>query len=115
MANIEIKAILHLNLKKKWYDMIARNIKREEYREIKPYWERVFTEKGIKIKGKYYHPHNVAICFSNGYSKGREQMMLNMDYLAKREGVEKWGAEPGKIYFVLTFRGETKTDELKLE
>jgi hypothetical protein len=30
--------ILHLTLKKKWFDMIASGIKKEEYREVKPYW-----------------------------------------------------------------------------
>ncbi len=30
--------ILHLNVQKKWYDMIESGQKREEYREIKPYW-----------------------------------------------------------------------------
>lgn len=30
--------ILHLPLKKKWFDLINARIKKEEYREIKPYW-----------------------------------------------------------------------------
>lgn len=30
--------ILDLPLKKKWYEMIESGIKREEYREIKPFW-----------------------------------------------------------------------------
>jgi hypothetical protein len=29
---------LHLTLKKKWFDMIVLGIKKEEYRELKPYW-----------------------------------------------------------------------------
>lgn len=29
---------LHLNLKRKWFDMIVSGEKLEEYREIKPYW-----------------------------------------------------------------------------
>lgn len=32
-------AVLHLVLKKKWFDMIASGEKREEYRDAKPYWE----------------------------------------------------------------------------
>lgn len=31
-----------LTLKKKWFDMILLKIKTEEYREIKPYWEKGF-------------------------------------------------------------------------
>lgn len=34
--------ILHLPLKAKWYEMIERGIKTEEYREIKPYWSKRF-------------------------------------------------------------------------
>lgn len=34
---------LHLVLKGKWYDMIATGTKKEEYREIKPYWVRRLT------------------------------------------------------------------------
>ena len=111
----EIKAILHLNLIRKWYDMIASNQKKEEYRDVKPYWQRIFTKKGIKVKGKYYRPENVAVLFSNGYAKNREQMMLNIDCVAIREGLEKWGAEPGKQYFVITFKGDTRNDELKID
>lgn len=34
------KKRLVLSLKKKWYDMIASGVKTEEYREIKPYWQK---------------------------------------------------------------------------
>lgn len=30
---------LKLTLTRKWFDMILRGEKKEEYREIKPYWE----------------------------------------------------------------------------
>lgn len=30
--------ILYLPLKKEWYEMIEAEIKKEEYREFKPYW-----------------------------------------------------------------------------
>lgn len=40
--------ILHLTLKKKWFDMIASGEKKEEYREIKPYWvDRLLVPKDI--------------------------------------------------------------------
>ena len=34
---------LHLPLKKEWYNMIESGIKTEEYREVKPYWEKRMT------------------------------------------------------------------------
>ena len=47
---------LHLNLKAKWYDMIKSGIKKEEYREIKPFWEKRLFEKfqHIDENGRLY-------------------------------------------------------------
>lgn len=39
--------ILHLTLKKEWFDMVASGEKPEEYREIKPYWQ-------SRLEGKHY-------------------------------------------------------------
>lgn len=38
---------LHLTLKKKWFDMIASGEKKEEYREIKTYWESRLIDRGV--------------------------------------------------------------------
>lgn len=95
------RPVLHLNLRKKWFDMIASGEKKEEYREIKPHWQRVFTSY-IKIKGKRYHPSDVNIIFSNGYSKNRRQMLVPVLYLSVNEGKPEWGAEVGKEYFVIS-------------
>ena len=35
---IRQEIVLDLPLKKEWYEMIESDIKKEEYREIKPYW-----------------------------------------------------------------------------
>ena len=94
------KPILHLNLKKKWFDMILSGEKKEEYREIKPYWNRVFSTY-IKIKGKVYHPSDVIIRFSNGYAKNRRQFDIECKYLINRCGKSNWGADPNKQYHVL--------------
>lgn len=93
--------ILHLNLKKKWFDMIESGEKKEEYREVKPYFDRIFSEGKIKIKGKYYYTGEVTICFSNGYSKNRRQMFFSIQGLTIREGKEEWGAEPNKKYYCI--------------
>lgn len=48
---------LHLILKTCWYNMITQGIKREEYRENKPYWKkRLFSHK-------YTH-----VCFHRAYT-----------------------------------------------
>ena len=93
--------VLHLNLKSKWFEMILNGEKTEEYREIKPYWSRILTPY-IKIKGKSYHPTDVNICFSNGYSKDRKQIIMECSGLFIREGNSEWGATPGETYYVLT-------------
>ncbi len=94
---------LHLNVRKKWFDMIASEVKKDEYREKKPYWDRVFGNlaKGIKIKGSYYSPSRVIIRFSNGYAKDRDQMDVKLKSVRQGEGTPEWGAEPGVVYYVL--------------
>lgn len=79
--------ILHLVLKKRWYDMIASGEKTEEYREIKPYWSnRLF-------KG-YTH-----VCFHLGYTANT--MLFPIIGIAGDTGKEEWGAEKGKTYYVI--------------
>ena len=58
MNNIKI---LHLTLKKKWFDLIASGEKTTEYRENKLYWQkRLFLDNG---KSKKFD----IVCFKNGY------------------------------------------------
>jgi len=53
--------ILHLTLKKKWFDLIASGKKTVEYREEKPYWQkRILDELGLS------KPFDI-IRFKNGY------------------------------------------------
>lgn len=62
--------ILHLTLKKKWFDEILQKRKVEEYREIKPYWaKRLFNSDG-SIKDYDL------IVFRNGYSKNAPEMKV---------------------------------------
>lgn len=116
---------LHLNLRKQWFEMIFLGIKKEEYREIKPFWfSRLFKDghtntkirKGACIglnnensatwfnyKNGYYFEFIdfETITFSNGYSRDRPQFEIEFKGIEIREGNLKWGAEPGKKYFVL--------------
>ncbi len=93
--------ILHLNLKKKWYDMIESGEKIEEYRNNSNYWMNRFGQN-VKIKGLCYHPTDVIICFSNGYRKDRRQMLIKCKGLHVGYGKSEWGAEPDKQYFILS-------------
>lgn len=101
MKETKESPILHLNLIRKWFDMIGKE-KKEEYRTISKHWSRIFQNGKIKIKGKFYHPTDVVICFSNGYSKKRPQKMFKLKGLKVGFGKEEWGAEQDVQYFVLS-------------
>jgi len=97
---------LHLNLKKKWFDMILNGIKKEEYREMKPYWDnRLINQKlqtrydveGSDIAWKEYD----TITFSNGYSKNRKQMVVELKEIDIAKGNPEWGAVGDTVYYVL--------------
>lgn len=101
--------ILHLNLKRKWFDMIKAGHKTEEYRELSGYWKSRFPKYSmyciffhmVKIKGVVYKPHDVTICFSNGYAKDREQIYVKIAEIRIGSGKKKWGAKRNKSYFVI--------------
>lgn len=64
------KKVLHLTLKRKWFDLIATGKKKEECREIKDYWKkRFFDNHGEIIKFDAIH-------FRNGYSSENPTMIV---------------------------------------
>jgi hypothetical protein len=83
---------LHLNLHKKWFDMILGGIKKEEYREMKSYYHQKFL---ADIKN-----YNT-ITFSNGYAKNRRQFIIELKGIQSGLGIEKWGAPLGKVVYIL--------------
>ena len=47
------KKVLHLSVKKQWFDMISAGEKTEEYREIKPFWvARLYYDRFGKLSPK---------------------------------------------------------------
>jgi hypothetical protein len=95
--------VFHLNLKKEWFDMIAEGKKKEEYRDVKPFWNDRFSNGEVHIKGKWYHATDIMICFSNGYSTNRRQMNFECDGIRKKEGGNPlWGANPLKPYWCIS-------------
>lgn len=58
---------LHLTLKKNWFDLILSGEKKEEYREIKPYWEK-------RLIGKTYDK----VIFRNGYATNALQFTIKL-------------------------------------
>lgn len=120
------KKVLHLTLKKKWFDMIRSGEKPEEYREIKRYWATRLLFKIHVPWGGYMWPWQDIkdrnfdftkwkaatgnapvfesfghVQFRNGYSKDAPYMLRQCAGIEIREGKSEWGAEPGKKYFVI--------------
>lgn len=122
---------LHLNLKKKWFDMILNGEKLEEYREIKSHWYGIlvdrdnlraikkaslaFTVEMSKNEGlptefwestqksfKGVFKKFDTVTFSNGYAKNRPQMVVELSHIKIHQGLEEWGADKDKFYFVLS-------------
>lgn len=115
--------ILRLPLKTKWFKMTQCGIKKEEYREITPYWisrlinwrnepnwgmsdfVREFTYHGnelnfIENHGKKFDVNIMTL----GYPKGNDiERILRLEHkgIEIREGKEEWGAKSGELYFVI--------------
>lgn len=108
--------MLTLPIKCKWFDMILSGEKKEEYREIKPYWDKRFRKVFLFAQiSEYseeptlpygYDEHEVT--FRNGYGKNSLSFVAKCT-LSVRTGKEEWGAEKGKEYFVLTINEKVST------
>lgn len=96
-----MKPILHLTLRREPFDMILSGKKKEEYRDIKPHWKRIFSPNTIKIKGEYYKAKDVSIIFSNGYNPDRAQISVQCRGLEIAYGKSRYGGDPDEKYFVL--------------
>lgn len=85
---------LHLNLKKKWYDLIESGEKKEEYREVKPYW-------ATRIEN-FNKNGNGLICFKNGYSKQARGMIVECKGvdLGFCDTKPEWG-QPNETHYIL--------------
>ena len=112
--------MLTLPIKKKWFDMILSGEKKEEYREITPYYEIRFMNLfgvvfcgGTWIKFSEIGLSECAkdemqeITFRNGYSKDSHSFIAKCT-LSIGEGKTECGAESGRKYFVLTIHNILK-------
>ena len=117
---------LHLVLTCQWYLMIERGIKKEEYREIKIYWEKRLLDyerlkkhvidnyAELKLKQLLF-PHRAPleyactsfpkgfthVCFYLGYSKNRPSMTFKLDSISMGKGNPEWGAPKDKEVFII--------------
>lgn len=95
--------MLTLPIKKKWFDMILSGEKKEEYREIKPYWtKRLGFEDEIDEDGEIGHIYqvNTYVILRNGYASNSPSIKCYVS-ITHDYGKIEWGAEPNKLYYVL--------------
>ncbi len=106
--------MLVLPIKKEWFDMIVAGDKKEEYKEIKPYYDKVlgnvfigfpFTKAIVENLNsiKSYDASqikNAEIIFRNGYkyNSPKVKCLCTLDI---GQGKEEWGARPNKEYYVI--------------
>lgn len=103
--------MLILPIKKKWFNMILSGEKKEEYREIKPYYTTrlinvlgrdrlVKGEENKRLLLKSQDEKQFEVLFRNGYSSNSPSFTA-ICHLKVGAGKEKWGAVAGVEYYVL--------------
>lgn len=96
--------MLVLPIKKKWFDMIKAGEKLEEYREIKPYYDkRLLNYFEHSDYGSFVviNPYiKKQIILRNGY-KRESPSLLCLCTLDMGTGKEEWGAKKDKKYYIL--------------
>ena len=81
--------VLHLTIKKKWFDMILSGKKLEEYREIKPYWDKRICYRLTHVR------------FKNGYRDDSAAATFRLIGISIGQGRIGWGAPEGTEVFIL--------------
>ena len=95
--------ILDLVLKKQWFDMIKDGNKREEYREIKPYWTKRLTNTDGSFKN-FTH-----IKFRCGYTN--RFIIYRIESIAIGQGKVEWGGIENKEVYVIKFADKQLKEE----
>lgn len=110
-------SVLRLPLKKKWFDMIKSGEKLEEYRDTNYYWvARLLQNSRNPITGCFESTDGKKfikefkkfdkLCFTLGYPKADctdRRLVFRNPKIRIGKGKPEWGAEPGKIYFIITW------------
>ena len=92
--------MLTLPIKKEWFDMILTGDKKEEYREIKPYYTKRFQKIGLIDDNGIETNKKVDIALRNGYSANDPTMNVSVS-MRIGQGKKEWGAEEGIRYYCI--------------
>ena len=101
--------VLDLPLKKEWYEMIESGIKREEYREFKPFWmKRIFECNPAKLPcsnichceiSPFTKPKDFThVRFRYGYTK--RTMTYEIENISIGVGNPNWGAPDCRVIII---------------
>lgn len=108
------KKVLTLSVKKEWFDKIVSNEKKEEYREIKPYWiKRLTTNCEIVYDvveetycGKVLYRPYTHVLFINGYGDDKPRVEKEIESISIGKPKNGWCPDDflGKEFFVIRFK-----------
>lgn len=118
---------LFLPLKAKWYELIEKGIKTEEYREINPHWAKRITTIRYKTDILYSLPQNQLIeeikeiwsfkdfkrvRFSYGYTN--RTMEFKCDGIEIGKGNPDWGAPLEEEVFIIKLGSRIYETQIQL-
>lgn len=80
------RKILQLSVAEPWYSMLASGEKKEEYRDIKPYWiKRLCVNDNCNVFKPYTH-----VLFINGYGAARPHVMFRIKEICIGKPHAEW-------------------------
>ena len=110
--------ILYLSLKEEWYNLIEKGIKKEEYRQIKPFWvkrigmleaktkeiEKIPQDELVsmmekKMEDGYLNSYYTHVQFSFGYTK--RTMLFEINDIGVGIGRGDWGGPVDEKVFII--------------
>ena len=94
---------IHLVLTFEWYDMIDSGEKREEYREIKDYYKRLFLRNYEYVKDSncqwvFLYRNIRSVIFHRGYTS--TTMRWHVPYIGVGYGKPIWGAPYHPVFVI---------------
>lgn len=108
------KKVLTLSVKKEWFDKILSGEKKEEYREIKPYWikrlttncEVVYDVVAETYCGKVLYRPYTHVLFINGYGDDKSRIEKEIESIDIDRPRKGWCPDDflGKEFFVISFK-----------
>jgi hypothetical protein len=103
--------ILHLTLKKKWFDMILSGEKKHEYREDKEYWRKRFLVPNTHPAVFTSKPDTIR--FTNGYGADKPSFDIECTGLRYGWGKKEWGGMENNLQFVISLGAILETRNIK--